>query len=85
LIRKSKRRSPPRESSSSPEPIRAPPIHQEVITHHRHIDHGKGGPVAAMYRANRLAGFETTRPPRAPSPEITSPSGSFDEIDFRHR
>lgn len=23
-----------------PSPIRAPPIHQEVITHHRHIDHG---------------------------------------------
>lgn len=25
----------------SPEPIRAPPIHQDVITHHRHIDHGR--------------------------------------------
>ena len=84
LIRKGKRRSPPRESSSSPEPTRAPPIHQEVITHHQPIDHGKVGPVAVMYRANRLLGFETTRPPRAPSPE-TSPSGSFDEIDFRHR
>ncbi|KAK2748927.1 hypothetical protein FQN57_007210 [Myotisia sp. PD_48] len=23
-----------------PNPIRAPPIHQEVVTHHRHIDHG---------------------------------------------
>jgi hypothetical protein len=39
-----------RSLSSSPEPrarmpreppaIRAPPIHQEIITHHRHIDHG---------------------------------------------
>ena len=36
------RRAPP-SSSSSPSPppyIRAPPIHQEIITHHRHIDHG---------------------------------------------
>lgn len=48
LIRKSKRRSPPREPSSSPEPIRAPPIHQDVITHHRHIDHGKGDCVPAI-------------------------------------
>jgi hypothetical protein len=23
-----------------PPVIRAPPIHQEIITHHRHIDHG---------------------------------------------
>lgn len=39
-----------RSRSSSPEPrarmpreppvIRAPPIHQDIITHHRHIDHG---------------------------------------------
>jgi hypothetical protein len=35
-----KDRSSPRERSPSPEPIRAPPIHQDVITHHRHIDHG---------------------------------------------
>lgn len=84
LIRKGKRRSPSRESSSSPEPSRAP-VHEDVITHHRHIDHSKSGLVAVMYRVNRLLGFETTCPPRAPSPEITSASGSFDEIDFRHR
>ncbi|PMD19864.1 hypothetical protein NA56DRAFT_189413 [Hyaloscypha hepaticicola] len=30
--------SPPR--SITPPLIRAPPIHQEIITHHRHIDHG---------------------------------------------
>jgi hypothetical protein len=24
-----------------PEPIRAPPIHQDIITHHRHINHGR--------------------------------------------
>ncbi|KAJ5906566.1 uncharacterized protein N7473_003482 [Penicillium subrubescens] len=69
LIRKSKRRSPPQDPSPSPEPIRAPPIHQDVITHHRHVDHG----------------FDTARPPRAPSPEISSTRSSFDEIDIHHR
>ncbi|KAJ5381320.1 uncharacterized protein N7496_003748 [Penicillium cataractarum] len=67
LIRKSKRRTPPREPSLSPEPNRAPPIHQDVITHHRHVDHG----------------FDKARPPRAPSPEVTSTRSSFDEIDIR--
>lgn len=36
-------RRPPPSPSRSPSPppfIRAPPIHQEIITHHRHIDHG---------------------------------------------
>ncbi|KAJ5672915.1 hypothetical protein N7507_002042 [Penicillium longicatenatum] len=64
-----KDRSSPRERSPSPEPIRAPPIHQDVITHHRHIDHG----------------FEGVRPPRAPSPEKASTHTSFDEIDVRHQ
>ena len=35
--------APSQSISSSPSPpptIRAPPIHQEIITHHRHIDHG---------------------------------------------
>ncbi|OAX81552.1 hypothetical protein ACJ72_04106 [Emergomyces africanus] len=27
-------------SPINPPPIRAPPIHQEMITHHRHVDHG---------------------------------------------
>ena len=31
----------PSPSPSPPPAIRAPPIHQEIITHHRHIDHGK--------------------------------------------
>lgn len=34
IMRESKRQS------LSPEPIRAPPIHQDIITHHRHVDHG---------------------------------------------
>ncbi|KGQ01459.1 hypothetical protein PAAG_11807 [Paracoccidioides lutzii Pb01] len=29
-------------SPLEPPPIRAPPIHQDVITHHRHVDHGYG-------------------------------------------
>jgi len=43
IIRIEKERSPsPTTTIAAPEPpiIRAPPIHQEVITHHRHIDHG---------------------------------------------
>ncbi|KAJ5573680.1 uncharacterized protein N7459_008107 [Penicillium hispanicum] len=69
VVRKSKRRSPPREESLSPEPIRAPPIHQDVITHHRHIDHG----------------FDTAPPPRASSSEISSTRTSIDEVDVHHR
>ncbi|EPS34407.1 hypothetical protein PDE_09371 [Penicillium oxalicum 114-2] len=66
IIRRSKERLSPRERSPSPEPIRARPIHQDFITHHRHIDHG----------------FEPARLPRAPSPDLTSPRASFDEIDY---
>ncbi|KAJ5524433.1 hypothetical protein N7494_011083 [Penicillium frequentans] len=69
IIRKDRRGSTSRKRSPSPEPIRAPPIHQDVITHHRHIDHG----------------FEDVRPPRAPSPEKASTQTSFDEIDIRHQ
>lgn len=44
MLRKTKRRSPPRDHSPSLKSIHAPPIHQDIITHHRHIDHGKCGP-----------------------------------------
>ena len=41
IIRRNDREpSPEYVPPPEPEPIRAPPIHQEVITHHRHIDHG---------------------------------------------
>lgn len=55
--------------SSLPEPpvIRAPPIHQEVITHHRHIDHG----------------YEIARPreiiSRPPSPPMPPPRARSEE------
>lgn len=35
------RQPSPSPSPPPPPPIRAPAIHQEVITHHRHIDHGR--------------------------------------------
>jgi hypothetical protein len=37
----------PSPSPSPPPSIRAPPIHQEIITHHRHIDHGM--PMCPLY------------------------------------
>lgn len=41
IERESVRAPTPSPSPSPPPPvIRAPPIHQEIITHHRHIDHG---------------------------------------------
>ncbi|KAA6413806.1 MAG: hypothetical protein FRX48_02168 [Lasallia pustulata] len=81
------RREKPRESEPEPEPepeplpppepavIRAPPIHQEIITHHRHIDHGFEvlAPAPAPLPPPR---------PRSPSPE---PERSFEEIDIRRR
>lgn len=41
MLRKNKSRSPPRDRSTSLKSIHVPPIHQDVIMHHRHIDHGK--------------------------------------------
>ncbi|EON65735.1 hypothetical protein W97_04974 [Coniosporium apollinis CBS 100218] len=52
-----------------PEPIIRPPIHQEIITHHRHIDHG-------VIRAR-----SPTPPPPPPSP----PKDESLEIAIRRR
>ncbi|KAL9620071.1 MAG: hypothetical protein Q9160_005361 [Pyrenula sp. 1 TL-2023] len=60
-----------------PEPpiIRAPPIHQEVITHHRHIDHG--------YEVVAPAPRPISRPPSPPSPP--PPREERDETIEIHR
>ncbi|KAK8219804.1 hypothetical protein M8818_000778 [Zalaria obscura] len=58
-----------------PEPIYRPPIIQEVITHHRHIDHG-------VERAR------SPTPPPAPSPSPPPPHPARDEsleIEIRRR
>ena len=83
IIRKhSRSRSRSRSPSSlgtrhAPEPpiIRAPPIHQEVITHHRHIDHGYEMALATRPRAE-------SRPPSPPMPP--PPRESEDRIEI-HR
>lgn len=67
LIRRSEQsRSPSPVPSARPElepvpppVVYAPPIHQEVITHHRHVDHGYEVQVPTRY---------VSRPPSPPSP-----------------
>lgn len=69
---------PPREPSPEPEPpapppeppVIRPPIIQEVITHHRHIDHG----------------IERARSPTPPPPPPSPPRQREDDIDIEiHR
>ncbi|KAI4152580.1 MAG: hypothetical protein LQ340_002831 [Diploschistes diacapsis] len=66
---------PPRE----PEPIRAPPIHQEIITHHRHIDHG-----FETYRPPHSAPAPKSRPPSPPAPP-SPPKSVYDEIEIHRK
>ncbi|KAJ5451459.1 hypothetical protein N7491_000641 [Penicillium cf. griseofulvum] len=68
-IRKTKDKLPSRKPSPSLDSIHVPPIHQDVFTHHRHIDHG----------------YKDARTPRVRSPEPRSRRGSFDDIDIHHR
>lgn len=54
-----------------PAPIQAPPIHQEIITHHRHIDHGIYSSPANHSNDVPLisrTGFEHARVPTPPPP-----------------
>ncbi|KAK2743371.1 hypothetical protein FQN55_007310 [Onygenales sp. PD_40] len=73
IIRRREESSSPSESSENspigPPPIRAPPIHQDVITHHRHLDHG----------------YEVVHRPRPPPPSETASGHDEDEIEIRRR
>ncbi len=82
IIRKTSHSRSPSPSSIStrrghlaPDPpiIRAPPIHQEVITHHRHIDHGY---------ETALVPRPISRPPSPPMPPL--PREAEDRIEI-HR
>lgn len=83
IIRRSSRSNSPSSASTrgppahAPEPpvIHAPPIHQEVITHHRHIDHGYEMALAPRPRAS-------PRPPSPPSPPRPR-SRSEERIEIR--
>lgn len=70
-IREQSVRAPSPSPSPSPSPpppiVRAPPIHQEIITHHRHIDHG----------------FEIAKAPSPPPPPRSTVGRSKEtEIDI---
>ena len=58
-----------------PQVINAPPIHQEVITHHRHIDHGYELALAPIAPPAR------SRPPSPPTP----PREEDERIEIRRR
>ncbi|KIX97938.1 uncharacterized protein Z520_06016 [Fonsecaea multimorphosa CBS 102226] len=85
IIRKSSRSRSPATSVTSartapaplppPEPpvINAPTIHQEVITHHRHIDHGFEVAIPTRPRV-------ISRPPSPPSPPVRARSEERIEI-----
>ncbi|KAF2453997.1 hypothetical protein BDY21DRAFT_116703 [Lineolata rhizophorae] len=60
---------PPPPPPPMPEPIIRPPIHQEIITHHRHIDHG----------------VERARSPTPPPPPPSPPREEKLEIAIRRR
>lgn len=80
IIRRHSRSNSPssvstRGPAQEPPVIHAPPIHQEVITHHRHIDHGYEMALAPRPRPS-------TRPPSPPSPPRAR-SRSEERIEIR--
>nr|POF07213.1 hypothetical protein CFP56_31836 [Quercus suber] len=60
---------PPREPTPPPQPIYRPPIIQEYITHHRHIDHG----------------FERARSPTPPPPPSPPSPAREDNLEIEIR
>lgn len=80
-------RSPSPSPSPSPPPpiIRAPPIHQEVITHHRHIDHGTFCDLCPIeiHSNLRSQGYEVrARVPSPPPPPRRSSPPRVKETDI---
>lgn len=80
---------PPPPPAPAPEPEIRPPIIQEIITHHRHIDHGK--PAAFEYnitRTNNNPGVirvRTPSPPPPPAPPSPPPINETLEIEINRR
>ncbi|KAL1616433.1 hypothetical protein SLS56_011407 [Neofusicoccum ribis] len=73
-----------------PEPILRPPIVQEIITHHRHIDHGMIPPYVSHPTKNehkklKVAGVERVRSPSPPPPPPSPPKDETLEISIRNR
>jgi hypothetical protein len=84
--------SPPPAPAPPPPPLEPeirPPIIQEIITHHRHIDHGKLGLHIFSFVANLYSGVERARSPTPPPmPSPPSPPRAVNEtleIDIRRR
>jgi hypothetical protein len=81
IVRHRHDRSPSTSESSldEPPPIRAPPIHQDVITHHRHVEHGKSARLMnrdSLTNSAFIGYVAPERPRRVPD---------VDEIEVRHR
>ena len=82
IIRKEESSSP--ESSREPSIVRKPPILQEVITHHRHID-SKLNHYHLQRIKLRGKGYEVIPPVRRDSPEAESVADEVDVIDIKRR
>ncbi|KAJ5735927.1 uncharacterized protein N7483_001052 [Penicillium malachiteum] len=67
--RDQRRRSSLKERDSSPDPARESPVVEEIVMRYRQTDHG----------------YDTARPPRAPSPENAASRHSIDETHVRRR
>jgi hypothetical protein len=69
-----------------PQPEIRPPIIQEIITHHRHIDHGKLRTQRfGRSEAHWSIGVERARSPTPPPPPPSPPRDESLEISIRHR
>jgi len=66
--------SPEREPSPELEPIKRPPIIQEIITHHRHIDHGNRQMVSLNTQSMLIWFAGVVRAPRSAASSSSSSS-----------